>query len=278
MSCRHRALSLPVCLLLLLLVSCTQAELRRRAFTAATGGSSADKFSSRVAGGQVSDVKAAPYQVSLQNSYGNHFCGGVIIHDQYVVTAASCLAGLRKSNVKVVTTTYNDWGLDGWEYAVEEIIPHCHFDQPLYHNDIALIKTKTLFLYDEVTQNITIAPLEDLVEGEKLTMYGWGSTSAGGDFEWELRQLDLTYVPPSKCNATYGGTEDLDLGHLCAVGRLGAGACHGDAGGPLVDSQGRLVGVGNWGVPCGHGFPDVFARISFYYSWIQSTINGCSIS
>ncbi|XP_017084732.2 chymotrypsin-2 [Drosophila eugracilis] len=275
MSYQIRTVSLFV--LVLLAITFSQAIERQRAFTSDIP-SSAAKFSSRIVGGQESDVLAAPYQVSLQNSYGNHFCGGVIVHNQYVVTAASCVAGLRTNNVKVVTTTYNNWGSAGWEYSVEQIISHCNFDKPMYHNDIALIKTHALFDYDEVTQNITIAPLEDLTEGEKLTMYGWGSTEILGDFSWELRQLDLTYVPTEKCNATYGGSADLDLGHLCAVGSVGAGACHGDAGGPLVDSRGRLVGVGNWGVPCGYGFPDVFARLSFYYSWITSTINGCAIS
>ncbi|XP_017102812.2 chymotrypsin-2 [Drosophila bipectinata] len=274
MSCQIRVVSLAI--LVLVLVSSLEANLRTR--TLPSGVTASDKqFSSRIVGGEISAVTAAPWQVSLQNPYGNLFCGGCIIHDQYVLTAASCVVGLRESYIKVVTSTENNWGLAGWEYEVEKIITHCNFDKPLYHNDIALLKTKTLFAYDEVTQNITLAPLEDLVEGEKLTMYGWGSTEIGSDFSWELRQLDLSYVPPAKCNATYGGTSDLDWGHLCAVGSVGAGACHGDAGGSLVDSKGRLVGVGNWGVPCGYGFPDVFARASFYYSWIESTINGCTI-
>ncbi|EDV42195.1 uncharacterized protein Dana_GF17131 [Drosophila ananassae] len=274
MSCQIRVV--PLAILVLVLVSSLEANLRTRAFS--SGVTTYDKqFSSRIIGGEISAVTAAPWQVSLQNPYGNLFCSGVIIHDQYVLTSASCVSGLRESYIKVVTSTENNWGLAGWLYEVEKIITHCNFDKPLYHNDIALLKTKTLFAYDEVTQNITLAPLEDLVEGEKLTMYGWGSTEIGSDFSWELRQLDLTYVPPAKCNATYGGTSDLDWGHLCAVGGVGAGACHGDAGGSLVDSKGRLVGVGNWGVPCGYGFPDVFARASFYYSWIESAINGCAI-
>ncbi|XP_017035596.1 chymotrypsin-2 [Drosophila kikkawai] len=280
MSCQIRAVSLLVLALVLLAVSFSEASFRRRPLPAGVreAAGAANKFNSRIVGGELSDVSAAPYQISLQNAIGNHVCGGAIIADQWVVTAASCVAGLRTNNMKVVTTTYNDWGDAGWEYSVEQVVPHCNFDKPLYHNDIALIKTHAFFDYDEVTQNITTAELEDLVEGETLTMYGWGSTEIGSDFAWQLRQLDLTYVPTDKCNATYGGTEDLDVGHLCAVGRVGAGACHGDAGGALVDAKGRLVGVGNWGVPCGYGFPDVFVRMSFYDSWIKSTINGCAIS
>ncbi|XP_039495744.1 chymotrypsin-2 [Drosophila santomea] len=273
----YQSIAVSLLVLVLLALSFSEASLRRRASTSEIP-QAANKFSSRIVGGQESDVLAAPYLVSIQNAYGNHLCGGSIIDDRHVVTAGSCLAGLRKNNVQVVTTTYNNWGSAGWIYAVEDIIIHCNFDNPMYHNDIALIKTKTLFDYDDVTQNITMTPLEDLTDGEKLTIYGYGSTEVGGDLSWELRQLDVTYVAPEKCNSTYGGSPDLDVGHLCAVGNVGAGACHGDTGGPIVDSRGRLVGIGNWGVPCGYGFPDVFARISFYYSWIISTINGCAIS
>ncbi|XP_062124239.1 chymotrypsin-2 [Drosophila sulfurigaster albostrigata] len=232
---------------------------------------------SRIIGGETAALGAAPYQVSIQNSFGNHMCGGVIIHDQYILTAASCLAGLHKSNVKTVMST-NDWTGPAWEYYTEEIILHCKFDQPLYHNDIALIKMQTLVAYDDVTQNITLAGVDDLVEGEKLTMTGWGYAQEQGEYVYDLKQLEVSYVPSSQCNSTYGYTKDLDVGHLCAVGSVGNGACHGDHGGPLVDSQGRLVGIGNWGVPCGRGFPDVFARVSYYYDWIQSTINGCAIT
>ncbi|EDW81690.1 uncharacterized protein Dwil_GK12198 [Drosophila willistoni] len=260
--------------LILLSVSLTQATLRKRALPASA---TASRFSSRIVGGETADVATAPYQVSLQNNYGNHFCSGAIIADQWVVTAASCLGGLRKSNIMVVTTTYNDWGGAGWIYDVEDIVTHCHFDQPLYHNDIALIKLKTLIAYDDVTQNITLAGLEELVAGEKLTVTGWGTTTIGGDMEWELQQLEMTYVPRESCNATFGGTQDLAIGHICAVARVGAGSCHGDAGNPIVDSKGRLVGLGNWGVPCGYGFPDVFANIPYFYDWIQATINGCNI-
>lgn len=208
--------------------------------------------------------------------YSNHMCGGVIIHDQYILTAASCVAGMHKNNVKTVMST-NDWAGPAWEYYTEEIIIHCKFDQPLYHNDIALIKMKSKVAYDEVTQNITIAAQDDLTEGDKLMLTGWGSSQEGGDYEYDLRKLEMTYVSPGQCNSTYGYTKDLDIGHLCAAGQAGAGACHGDLGGPLVDSQGRLVGIVNFGVPCARGFPDVFARVSFYYDWIQSTIKGCGI-
>ncbi|XP_017493097.1 PREDICTED: chymotrypsin-2-like [Rhagoletis zephyria] len=229
----------------------------------------------RIVGGEVAAEASAPWQVSLQNIYGSHFCGGAIISDQFVVTAASCVSGLQRNLVKVITST-NEWMGLAWQYDVEKIHVHCNFDKPLYSNDIALLKLATSIEYDDQTKNITVADEDELEEGETLTMTGWGSSVEGEWYEDELKELKVQYLPYEKCRAAYGNSDDVDMGHLCTNSSVGEGACHGDTGGPLVDSQGRLVGIGNWGVPCGRGFPDVFARISYHADWIRTTINGCN--
>jgi len=67
MSFQIRTVSLVV--LVLLAISFSEASLRRRAVSSDSA-PSAEKFSSRIIGGEVSDVLAAPYLVSLQNGYG----------------------------------------------------------------------------------------------------------------------------------------------------------------------------------------------------------------
>ncbi|XP_039970447.1 chymotrypsin-2-like [Bactrocera tryoni] len=242
--------------------------------TRPTEASAAAGATGRIVGGQEAIAASSPWQVSIQNLYGNHFCGGAIIHDRFVVTAASCVSGLQKSWIMVVTST-NDWMGEAWWYAVSAIHVHCNFDKPLYHNDIALLELATLIAYDDKTQNITIADEDELVEGETLTMTGWGSSVEGGAYPNALQQLSVQYLPYEKCRSAYGGSEDVDMGHLCTTSPVGQGACHGDTGGPLVNAKGQLVGVGNWGIPCGRGFPDVFAKMSYHADWIRSTINGC---
>lgn len=54
---------------------------------------------------------------------------------------------------------------------------------------------------------------------------------------------------------------------ICTFLRSGHGTCMGDSGGPLV-SGGTVIGAVSWGIPCGAGFPDVYARVSSHRTWI----------
>ncbi|KAH8288740.1 hypothetical protein KR054_009160 [Drosophila jambulina] len=230
----------------------------------------------RIAGGNTASEGSWPWIGSIQNVYSYHLCGCSIIDKRWVLTAASCVSGLRARNLIVVTGTNNWWSLTASYYQVDQIHVHCNFDKPLYHNDIALLHLSEDIVYDEVTQNITLADIDELTMGETLSFAGWGSPEAMGTYEQYLRESSGVYVPVDECIKLLGDTEDVDLGHVCVQMEAGKGACHGDTGGPLIDSQQRLVGLGNWGVPCGRGHPDVYARVPFYHDWIRTTMNGCS--
>lgn len=57
-------------------------------------------------------------------------------------------------------------------------------------------------------------------------------------------------------------------GTICAFARKGQGACGGDSGGPLT-TNGQLIGVASWVMPCARGLPDGYVRISVFLGWIQ---------
>lgn len=59
---------------------------------------------------------------------------------------------------------------------------------------------------------------------------------------------------------------------MCTLTQEGQGWCTGAAGGSLVINN-LLVGVPSWKVPCGQGFPDVYARVSSHATWILSIID-----
>lgn len=221
---------------------------------------------SRIVGGTEAPQAWAPYQVSIMNTFGEHVCGGSIISEEWILTAAHCLEWPIQY-LKIVTGS-NDYTKPGAEYLVDASKKHCEHNNPTYHNDIALIHTATPIVFNELTQPIKLATKDSLKAGDKVTLTGWGSVKAWGRYATKLQTIDLAYVEHSTCEKSVKNADWLGEGHICTYTKEGEGSCHGDSGGPLVDEEHTLVGVVNWGEACAVGYPDVFASVGYYYDWI----------
>ena len=69
------------------------------------------------------------------------------------------------------------------------------------------------------------------------------------------------------------GQEAIADTMVCA-GEEGKGTCGGDFGGPMVDSEGLLVGIATWRIGCAReDYPGVFTEVSAYIKWINETIS-----
>ncbi|XP_013100036.2 chymotrypsin-1 [Stomoxys calcitrans] len=224
----------------------------------------------RVVGGEVAEVGFAKYQISLQGMYGGHMCGGAIIAERWVVTAAHCVDGFNPSYLRVISGT-NVYFKPGATHEVQEFWMHCNYDNPVYHNDIAILLLTEPIVFNELTQPIPLAvtPLQD---DDDVILTGWGDNVLWGGTPDNLHKLNTKFMSYKKCNETYVGASMLDVGHICTFTQVGEGSCHGDSGGPLV-SDGYLVGLVNWGMPCAAGYPDAYANVYYYRDWIRKIMS-----
>ena len=201
---------------------------------------------------------------------GLFFCGGSIISDHWILTAAHCLgtAGkLAKVQVKEGVTNYKSEG--AWVRAAR-VEPHAAYNSATEENDIALVKVNS---EQDKQAVIALASISTLLQvGTPLEITGWGATAEGGAVVDSLRMADVNYVDTDSCNApdAYNGT--IKAGMICAgFQKGGVDTCQGDSGGPLVLKSARiLVGVTSFGHGCARANKyGIYTRVSFYRDWMS---------
>ncbi|XP_043468490.1 chymotrypsin-2-like [Leptopilina heterotoma] len=229
---------------------------------------------SRIINGRKALPGELPYQVSLQTNTkpSSFFCGGSILNENYVITAAHCVVGKNAGSIKIVAGTINLLKPKD-TYFVEKIITHEAYNaNNSWINDIALVKVKTPFVMNNETKNV-ILPKSDMVinDNDVAVVSGFGRKWLGGPPSLELLLVDIFIANQSLCSERYGmsGLNIYDS-QVCAYDTLiKKGACHGDSGGPLT-INGVLVGLVSWSYGCAQtDYPSVYTRVPKYLNWIE---------
>ncbi|XP_013881194.1 trypsin-3 [Austrofundulus limnaeus] len=229
----------------------------------------------RIVGGYAPVPHSIKYIVSVQTTNRQHFCGGFLISQFWVITAAHCNIGVEKMLVVA-----GDYSLSVYEGTEQEVLPQFLLPHPQYNYqknnyDIMLIKLKSpVYLNSYVS--VVLLPRQDsaIPVGTMCRVSGWGYTSpTGGPLPSTLRTVMLPITSSAACNSTSSFNGRITENMICAGYNLGGmDACQGDSGGPLV-CDGRVYGVVSWGIGCAEAqFPGVYTAVSKVRSWIDSTI------
>uniref|UniRef100_A0A3Q4B2V5 trypsin n=1 Tax=Mola mola TaxID=94237 RepID=A0A3Q4B2V5_MOLML len=206
----------------------------------------------KIVGGYECTPHSQPHQVSLNRGY--HFCGGSLVSDSWVVSAAHCYY----SRVEVRLGEHHIRYSEGTEQFISSsrVIRHPRYSSYNIDNDIMLIKLKKP------------ATLNQHVQPVALPISGWGNTMSSTDDGDKLQCLDLPILSDHDCKNSYPGM--ITDAMFCA-GYLEGGkdSCQGDSGGPVV-CNGELQGVVSWGYGCAErDHPGVYAKV---INWLESTM------
>ncbi|XP_037238054.1 kallikrein-14-like [Falco rusticolus] len=246
----------------------TQAGPAVASVPSSPGGGQAEQDEDRIIGGYPCIPLSQPWQVYI---YRPIRCGGVLLRDRWVLSAAHCNSrGLR------LRLGENDLQRrEGAEQdrAVAKTIPHPAFDPTTLDNDLLLLKLERPVALGPAVRPLPLPPA-CAPPGATCLVSGWGTvTTPQVTLPRHLICAYVNILPDAECRRAY--PQRVTPNMLCAgVRNKRIDSCQGDSGGPL-SCNGTLQGIVSWGLQtCAlPGRPGVYTRVCNYVGWILETMN-----
>lgn len=234
-----------------------------------------------VIGGENAKPRQFPHMAALGFGKINSIkwgCGGSLISDHFILTAAHCTSGIH-GRVKFVQL--GDIKLDGTSsklFFVRKIYVPKDYRPTVKYNDIALLQLNKPVKF---SPEIFPACLEDVKDGFlkfDVQGLGWGKTENDAQSEIlqvvNLEYFDNCFDVIKRNRFIPSGIKEesqICFGHKTEM----KDTCGGDSGGPLnyFDGTYKVFGITSFGKDCAViGYPAVYTRVSYFINWIEDIV------
>ncbi|XP_077973431.1 uncharacterized protein LOC120337114 [Styela clava] len=239
---------------------------------------------SPVAKGVRAVAESWPWQVFIELDNGADQCGGSLISETWILTAAHCFDGKLATRISFNTKDKDAPEATAVNTKPEKVICHKGFQSRDLTNDICLIKipwpeymgysSPVPYAFDEII---------DIPEGTVCTVAGWGYDEHGNLHQY-LQEAEVKIIDNNQCqewHEKHGTT--IPANTVCAGHTEGgADTCGGDSGGPLIcktSGTSFLYGIISFGpIHCGaKELPGIYTKVQNFLTWINETIEEASL-
>ena len=230
--------------------------------------------SARIIDGGFAPVGRYPYAVSIQGQGRQHVCGGSLIAQNLILSAAHCSVTFGEVHIKRYNMSDSSPS-EQERYAILDEFIHPQYNYIDYPYDYMIIRFNGTSSISPIKLNrVPAIPTDNAT----LTVVGWGRNDTDGDYmpSEVLKEAEVFSVSQSSCNTywqSYGYAITNDM--MCATRKTGIN-CRGDSGSPLLwkkdASDGDVqVGLVSWAsADCDLAMaPSVYSRISDQIDWID---------
>nr|XP_060610852.1 serine protease 55-like [Anolis sagrei ordinatus] len=214
-----------------------------------------------------------PWQVSIQTQ-GKHFCGGAILSNWWILSAAHCFQRDLTSGLFVVVN------LEGGtleERELDRVLIHHDFNGKTLSSDLALLLLDSPIDFSRETTPICLPLVHDISMWQDCWVATWAPNPSPDSNEGHpammMEKTDMNLIGSEICAEKI---PDLTENVLCTMSEKDTdGDCKDESGNPLVCTYGSnfkwfVVGIASKGEGCkGDGSPAIYTNVFKYLDWIE---------
>ncbi|XP_040317512.1 complement factor D isoform X2 [Herpailurus yagouaroundi] len=228
----------------------------------------------RILGGREAESHARPYMASVQVN-GKHVCGGFLVSERWVLSAAHCVEDLADGKLQVLLGAHSLSQPEPSKrlYNVLRAVPHPDSRPDTIDHDLLLLQLSEKAELGPAVQPLAWQRLDrDVAAGTLCDVAGWGVVTHAGRRPDRLQQLQLRVLDRATCNQRTYHDGTITQSMMCGESNR-RDTCKGDSGGPLVCGGVAEAVVTSGSRVCGNRKkPGIYTRLASYVAWIDGVM------
>jgi secreted trypsin-like serine protease len=240
-----------------------------------------DSLDEKIVGPGEAPAGAFPWMAALLID-GKQFCGGSLIDNVHIITAAHCTDGAEKIVAVVGTNSLKnpDSGRKVFNITRDGIFQHPDYNPNTIGYDVAILRLPERVEFTDKIRPVCLPNRfysSDTFRQKLVRVSGWGKPGdESPSINYQLKNITVAVMSNGHCRHVFRGL--VTGNQICTASKTTVSPCRGDSGGPLVIRQHApngqpfymQVGIVSFGgSSCEQGLPVGYSRITAFFDYIS---------